>query len=64
LIAADVAGPRLLIAIGPEGGWIEREMATFVARGFTGFTLGPRILRTEAAVPAILGWVAALRCGP
>jgi 16S rRNA (uracil1498-N3)-methyltransferase len=64
LAASDVAGERLLIAIGPEGGWIEREVATFVARGFTGFTLGPRILRTEAAVPAILGWVAALRGGP
>ena len=63
LAKSDVVAQRLLIAVGPEGGWIERGVATFVARGFTCFTLGPRILRTEAAVPAILGWVAALRGG-
>jgi 16S rRNA (uracil1498-N3)-methyltransferase len=63
LTAADVAGGRVLIAIGPEGGWIEREVATFVERGFTPFTAGPRVLRTEAAVPAIYGGVAALRGG-
>jgi 16S rRNA (uracil1498-N3)-methyltransferase len=63
LSAGDITGERLLIAVGPEGGWIEREVATFVARGFTCFTLGSRILRTEAAVPAIFGWLAALRGG-
>jgi len=61
LAAGDVAGERVLIAIGPEGGWIEREVATFLERGFTAFTLGPRVLRTEAAVPAIFGWISALR---
>jgi 16S rRNA (uracil1498-N3)-methyltransferase len=61
LTPSDVVGKRLLIAIGPEGGWIGREVDTFVARGFTCFTLGPRILRTETAVPAIFGWVGALR---
>jgi RsmE family RNA methyltransferase len=64
LTASDVVGERLLIAIGPEGGWIEREAATFVARGFRSFTLGSRILRTEAAVPTIFGWLAALRSDP
>jgi len=63
LTVADVAGERVLIAIGPEGGWIEREVKTFVERGFTCFTLGPRLLRTEAAVPTIYGWVTALRGG-
>jgi len=38
-------------------------VTTFVERGFTSFTLGPRLLRTEAAVPAIYGWVTALRGG-
>lgn len=61
LTAEEVAGGRVLIAIGPEGGWIAREVATFGERGFTPFTLGRRVLRTEAAVPAIYGWVAALR---
>jgi RsmE family RNA methyltransferase len=46
---------RTVIAIGPEGGWIEREVATFVARGFTPVSLGSAILRVETAVAAALG---------
>jgi RsmE family RNA methyltransferase len=46
--------PRV-IAIGPEGGWIERELDTFVARGFTPASLGPPILRVETALAAALG---------
>lgn len=45
----------LVIAIGAEGGWIERELDTFVERGFTPVSLGAPILRVEAAVPAALG---------
>ena len=44
-----------VLAIGPEGGWIERELDTFVARGFTPCSLGAPILRTESAVSAALG---------
>ena len=47
-------GP-LVLAIGPEGGWIERELDTFVARGFTPCSLGAPILRVESAVSAALG---------
>ena len=47
-------GP-LVLAIGPEGGWIQRELDTFVARGFTPCSLGAPILRTESAVSAALG---------
>ena len=43
------------LAIGPEGGWIEREVETFVARGFTPVSLGAPILRVEAAVASALG---------
>ncbi len=46
-------GPAVL-AIGPEGGWIEREIETFVARGFSPVSLGNAILRVEAAVAAAL----------
>jgi 16S rRNA (uracil1498-N3)-methyltransferase len=42
------------IAIGPEGGWIERELETFVARGFTPVSLGGPVLRVENAVAALL----------
>lgn len=44
-----------VIAIGPEGGWIERELETFVARGFAPVSLGTPILRVEAAVASALG---------
>ncbi len=43
------------LAIGPEGGWIERELDTFVARGFKPVSLGTPILRVEAAVASALG---------
>jgi RsmE family RNA methyltransferase len=48
-------GVPLVLAIGPEGGWIERELDTFVARGFTPCSIGAPILRTESAVSAALG---------
>lgn len=61
----DVARPGaqlpLTLAIGPEGGWIQRELDTFVARGFAAVSLGPSILRVEAAIAALLGQVQLLR---
>jgi 16S rRNA (uracil1498-N3)-methyltransferase len=38
-----------VLAVGPEGGWSERDRATLQAAGFTGLRLGPRVLRTETA---------------
>ena len=57
--AAD-ACPRAVsepvtLAIGPEGGFIEYELDLLVAHGFEPVTLGPRPLRVEHAVPALLG---------
>jgi 16S rRNA (uracil1498-N3)-methyltransferase len=49
-----VAGP-VTIAIGPEGGFIQRELDSLTRIGFRGVTIGPRILRVETAVAAILG---------
>jgi 16S rRNA (uracil1498-N3)-methyltransferase len=37
------------IAIGPEGGWSERDLAQLQLGGFTPVSLGPRVLRTETA---------------
>jgi RsmE family RNA methyltransferase len=51
----------VLVAIGPEGGWIARELETFAARGFTAIRLGAPILRVEAAVTAALAQITLLR---
>ena len=44
-----------LVCIGAEGGWIDYEIDLFAAQDCTAVNIGPRILRTEAAVNAILG---------
>ncbi len=56
-------GRRVVLAIGPEGGWVPFEVELLGAHGFRPFTLGPRILRVETAVSALLGAVDALRGG-
>ena len=50
----NVAQP-VTLAIGPEGGFIEEEIASLQRAGFTAIGLGPRILRVETAVAAVLG---------
>ena len=50
-----------VLAIGPEGGWIDRELETLVARGFTPVSLGAPILRVEAAVASALGQLGLLQ---
>jgi RsmE family RNA methyltransferase len=50
----------VVAAIGPEGGWIERELATFVDRGYRVVELGRPILRVEAAIAALLGQITLL----
>ena len=44
----------LLLAVGPEGGWTDEELAALEEKGFSRFSLGPRILRTDTAVIALL----------
>lgn len=61
-LAASLRGPgAILLAIGPEGGWIDYEVARFQEAGFQPFCLGPRILRVDTAVPAIIAQVGLLR---
>jgi RsmE family RNA methyltransferase len=45
----------LVLAIGPEGGFIDREVETFLEMGFTEVSLGPRILRVETALAFLIG---------
>lgn len=51
-------GPgRVLLAIGPEGGWNEFEMGLLAARGFARASMGTRTLRTDTACVAALAMV-------
>ena len=45
---------RPVLAIGPEGGWTDDEVARLEAHGFRRMSLGPRILRTDTATIALL----------
>ena len=44
-----------MVFIGPEGGWIDYEVELLARQGCQAVHIGERILRTEAAVNAILG---------
>jgi RsmE family RNA methyltransferase len=58
---AVATAPRAVLAIGPDGGWVPFEAEMLEAHGFHPFSLGPRILRVETAVPVLLGQLALLR---
>jgi 16S rRNA (uracil1498-N3)-methyltransferase len=46
--------PRVLVLVGPEGGFAERETAEAIEAGCHSVSLGKRILRTETAAMAAL----------
>jgi len=66
-LVADPAGParlietrvapseRILLAVGPEGGWTPFEVELLQTRGFSMVSVGTRILRTDTACLALLG---------
>lgn len=46
---------RILVAVGPEGGWEEPyELEMFKEKGFQQITLGTRVLRSDVAVVSLL----------
>ncbi|MDD2237931.1 MAG: RsmE family RNA methyltransferase [Kiritimatiellae bacterium] len=45
---------RALLAVGPEGGWTEYELALFEKHGFASVSAGERILRSDTACLALL----------
>lgn len=49
LRAAVVRGGPHALAVGPEGGWTDAELAALQAAGAVAVTLGPRILRARLA---------------
>jgi 16S rRNA (uracil1498-N3)-methyltransferase len=48
------AGERAVLAVGPEGGFADTEVAQAAREGFVAVRLGPRVLRTETAGLAAL----------
>mmetsp|Transcript_7362 Transcript_7362/g.23448 ORF Transcript_7362/g.23448 Transcript_7362/m.23448 type:complete len:242 (+) Transcript_7362:337-1062(+) len=51
---AQCTPPRgLLLAIGPEGGWVDFELDLLRRHGFVQVSLGPRILSSDMAVVAL-----------
>ena len=52
-VGKQVAG-RILLAVGPEGGWVDFEIDRFIEQAFVPVSLGKRVLRTDTAVVALL----------
>ncbi len=44
---------RVLLAVGPEGGWVDYEVEKFVEAGFVVCSMGERILKVDTAVVAL-----------
>jgi 16S rRNA (uracil1498-N3)-methyltransferase len=61
-VLAD-AGGDVLLAIGPEGGWTDRELIKFKEAGYTAVRLTSSILRTETAAVAAAAVVAVMKGG-
>jgi len=55
------AAKRLVLAVGPEGGWLPYEVERFQDAGFLPVCSGERILRVETACVALLAQTALLR---
>jgi len=54
-------GEPISLAVGPEGGWTEKELEGFSFAGWKAASLGPNILRAETAAIAALAVVGAVR---
>jgi 16S rRNA (uracil1498-N3)-methyltransferase len=60
LASALPPGGRVLVVVGPEGGFTHDEADAAARSGATPLSLGPRILRTDTAAMALLAVIAAL----
>lgn len=49
--------PHVILAIGPEGGWVPFEVEFMQNLGFKTFSLGPWVLRVEHALTAALAQI-------
>jgi 16S rRNA (uracil1498-N3)-methyltransferase len=58
-IEGCIGAATVTVAIGPEGGWSDEEVARWTDRGARPVGLGPTVLRTEHAAAAALAVLAA-----
>jgi 16S rRNA (uracil1498-N3)-methyltransferase len=56
LVGQPAAGGQAALAVGPEGGFTEEEIASARAAGWRTVSLGPRILRVETAALVLAAW--------
>ena len=59
-VVASQTAARLVLAIGPEGGFTTRELDHLASRGFASASLGPRVLRSDVATIAALSRASAV----
>jgi len=59
-----LAAGRVLLAVGPEGGFTDEEVALAMAAGWQTIDLGPRILRVETAALLLVALAASPQRGP
>ncbi len=52
-LVRERAPARVLLAVGPEGGWNDYELRLLEAHGFAAATMGPRTLRSDTACIAV-----------
>lgn len=62
-LSALPRGARVLLAVGPEGGWTPFELELLAQHGFDAVSWGPRALRTDTACAVLLGLVHAGMAG-
>ncbi len=60
-IMKNAGDGRILLALGPEGGWVDFEIDKFKEQGFHICNIGSRILRVDTSVTALLAQVEILR---
>jgi RsmE family RNA methyltransferase len=53
-VVASSAASRILLALGPEGGWNDFELKLLESYGFTAVSMGSRVLRSDTACVALL----------
>jgi 16S rRNA (uracil1498-N3)-methyltransferase len=62
-IISPHANARVLLAVGPEGGWNDFELSLLSAHGFQSIGLGPRSLRSDTACVALVAVVSEILGG-